>query len=130
MTSDDQAIRALIALWHRATAAGDVDTVLGLMTESVIFLVAGHPPMVGRSAFENNLPKLLTEYRIESTGDVQEVEVSGDLAYSWVKLTIKIVPLASGRSTVRTGNAMSILRRQPGGAWAVVRDANMLAAAE
>jgi hypothetical protein len=30
MTSDEQAIRDL-ALWHRATASGDVDTVLGLM---------------------------------------------------------------------------------------------------
>jgi len=31
MTSDEQTIRSLVALWHRATAAGDVDTVLGLM---------------------------------------------------------------------------------------------------
>jgi len=31
MSSDEQAIRGLVALWHSATAAGDVDTVLGLM---------------------------------------------------------------------------------------------------
>ena len=37
MTSDEQAIRRLVALWHSATAAGDVDTVLGLMADDVVF---------------------------------------------------------------------------------------------
>ena len=33
MTQDERAIRELIATWHRATAAGDVDMVLRLMAE-------------------------------------------------------------------------------------------------
>ena len=41
MSPDEQAIRKVVALWHSATAAGDVDTVLGLMAEDVIVLVAG-----------------------------------------------------------------------------------------
>jgi uncharacterized protein (TIGR02246 family) len=45
MDTNEQAIRELVARWHRATAAGDVDTVLGLMSEDVVFLVAGRPPM-------------------------------------------------------------------------------------
>jgi ketosteroid isomerase-like protein len=47
MTSDEQAIRSLVALWHSATAAGDVGTVLGLMAEDVVFLVAAQSPMKG-----------------------------------------------------------------------------------
>ena len=43
MNADERAIRYLVALWHSATAAGDVDTVLGLMDEDVVFLVAGQP---------------------------------------------------------------------------------------
>jgi uncharacterized protein (TIGR02246 family) len=80
MNTDEQAISDLIALWHRATAAGDVDTVLSLMAEDAVFLV-GQPPMRGRDAFERGLRGLLTQHRIESTGDVQELEVSGSLAY-------------------------------------------------
>jgi hypothetical protein len=34
MSPDEQAIRSLVALWHIATAAGDVDTVLGLFSVS------------------------------------------------------------------------------------------------
>jgi uncharacterized protein (TIGR02246 family) len=126
MTSDEQAIRDLVALWHSATAADDVDTVLGLMDESVVFLGAGRPPMRGRRSFEAGLRQLLSTHRIESTGVVQEVEVSTGLAYCWTDLTVRIVARDGGEVVTRTGSALSILRKQAGGAWVVVRDANML----
>ena len=129
MSSAEQAIRDLVALWHRATNADDVDTVLGLMAEDVVFLVAGQPPMRGRSSFERGLRQLLTQQRIESTGEVQEVEVSGNLAYCWTVLTVRIVPRAGGDSAVRKGSALSILHKQQNGSWVVVRDANLLTAA-
>ena len=129
MTNDEQAIRNIVATWQRATAAGDVETVLTLMAEDVVFLVAGHPPMRGRSSFEQGLRGLLSRHRIESTSEVQEIQVSGDLAYCWNVLTVRVTPIAGGNTTVRTGNALSILRRQPNGPWVVVRDANMLSAA-
>ena len=53
MNSDEQAISSLVASWHRATAAGDVDAVLALMADDAIFLVAGQPPLRGRSTFEH-----------------------------------------------------------------------------
>lgn len=130
MDRDQQAIREVLALWHRATAAGDVNTVLKLMAEDVVFLVPGHPPMRGRGAFEQGLRALLAQHQIESTGEIQEVEVSGDLAYAWSMLTVRIVPLAGGNATIRTGNALSILRKQGDGSWVVVRDANLLSAAQ
>jgi uncharacterized protein (TIGR02246 family) len=126
---DEQAIRDLVATWHRATAAGDVETVLTLMAEDVVFLVAGHPPMRGRNSFEQGLRSLLSQHRIQSTSEVQEVEISGDLAYVWNVLTVRVTPIAGGKTTVRAGNALTILRRQTNGSWVVVRDANMLSVA-
>ena len=35
----------------RASAAGDVERVLGLMAEDVVFLLPGQPPMRGRETF-------------------------------------------------------------------------------
>jgi uncharacterized protein (TIGR02246 family) len=126
MNSDEQTIRDLVARWHSATAAGDVDTVLGLMAEDVVFLVAGHAPMRGWSSFESGLRGLLATHRIESTGVVQEIAVSGDLAYCWNQLTVSIAPKSGGNAVIRTGSALSILRKQASGSWVVVRDANML----
>jgi len=126
--SDKRAIRDLIALWHGATAKGDVDTVLGLMDEHAIFLVPGQPPMRGRAGFERGLRGLLKTHRIESSSDIQEVEVSGPLAYCWSQLTVKVITLADGSTNTRQGNALSILRKQADGRWRLVRDANLLAA--
>jgi uncharacterized protein (TIGR02246 family) len=85
---DEQAIRNLVAQWHSATAAGDVEAVLRLMNEDVVFLVAGHPPMKGRSTFEQGLRGLLATHHIVSTSEVQEIEVAGNLAYCWSVLNV------------------------------------------
>ena len=130
MSANEDAIRNLVAAWHRATAAGDVDTVLTLMADDVIFLVSGQPPMRGRSTFERGLRQLLSDNRIESSSEIQEIVVSGDLAYCWGALTVRVIPLAGGTETLRSGNALSILRKQADGSWLVVRDANLLSAAE
>lgn len=129
MSLDEQAIRNLVALWHSATAAGDVDTVLSLMAKDVIFLVAGQPAMRGRSSFERGLRGLLDQHCIESTGEIQEVEVSSGLAYCWSILTVRVTPIAGGDTIVRKGSALSILRKQPNDSWIIVRDANMLSLA-
>jgi len=127
MNADEQAIRQMIALWHSATARGDVDTVLGLMDENAVFLVTGQPPMRGREGFSQGLRGLLKTHRIESSSDVQEVEVSGHLAYVWNRLEVKVIALADGKAVTRSGNALSILHKQSDGQWRLVRDANMLA---
>ena len=126
MGTDEQAIRNLIEQWHRATVAGDVDTVLRLMAEGVVFLMAGKPPMKGRSTFEQGLRGLLTSHRVDSRGEVQEVEVSDDLAYRWTLLTVGMTPLSGGDAKVRSGSALSIFRKQTNGSWVLVRDANLL----
>ncbi|UZR27766.1 YybH family protein [Methylococcus mesophilus] len=127
MNADELAIRNLVARWHSASEAGDVEAVLRLMDEDVVFLVAGHPPMKGRSAFEQGLRGLLALNRIETTSEIQEIEVSGHLAYCWSVLNVRVIPKVGGRPVVRSGSAVSILRKQTDGSWLVVRDVNLLA---
>ena len=50
MTADEQEIRELVATWMSATKAGDLPTVLSLMTDDVVFLVAGQQPF-GKQQF-------------------------------------------------------------------------------
>lgn len=128
MTSDEQSIRNLVATWHRATADGDVPRILKLMSEDVVFLVAGQPPMRGRRGFEAGLRSLLQQHRIVSSGDIQEIGISGDLAYCWSQLSVTVTPLPGGAPKRQTGNALTILRKGGDGVWVIVRDANMLTA--
>jgi uncharacterized protein (TIGR02246 family) len=126
---DEAAIRTLIATWHKATAAGDLTTILSLMDEDVVFLTAGRPPMRGRDTFAASFRNVLQGARIESSATVREVQVSGELAYSWADLTVDVIP-QSGAPMRRTGPVLTILRRSAAGGWAVHRDANLLGAAE
>ena len=124
MHGDEQAIRQLIATWLDASMAGDTETVLGLMTEDVVFLQPGQTPMRGRTGFataQSGLGKM----RIKASSDIQEIRVFGGWAYCWNKMSVTISPEDGGDSVVRAGNVLSILRKQAG-AWQIFRDANML----
>ena len=127
MTKDETEIRDLIELWYRASAEGDVDTVLGLMSDDVVFLVAGSEPMAGRRAFEKELRDVLSSHRFESSGDVQEVRVSGDMAYAWSYVNVQLTPIAGGVTSRRSGSVLSIFNRRQDGSWQLTRDANLLA---
>ena len=72
MDQDEQAIRDLIGTWLRATRAGEVDTVLDLMTPDVVFLVAGQPAMQGRAAFAAALRGMLATHSIDSSSEIEK----------------------------------------------------------
>ncbi len=45
MPSDEDEIRALVARWMEASKAGDVQAVLDMVTEDVVFLLPDRDPM-------------------------------------------------------------------------------------
>jgi len=124
MSPDERAIRDVIGTWLRASAAGDNETVLGLMADDVVFLVAGRPPF-GKAEFAATSDALRT-HRIEAASDVREVVVSGDMAYARSQLTVTMTPVAGGAPLRRSGPVLSVFRRTPDGRWLPSRDANLL----
>jgi uncharacterized protein (TIGR02246 family) len=127
MTSDEQAIRHVISTWLSASAAGDTDAVLKLMSEDVAFLLPGRPPMRGRDAFAASQAGL-KDVRIEATSDIRELHVSGHFAYCWSNLTVVVTPRAGGSPMKRAGDVLSVFRKHPDGSWTLHRDANLIAA--
>jgi uncharacterized protein (TIGR02246 family) len=69
--------------WMSATEAGDLSQVLDLMTEDVVFLLPGQPPMRGRDAFAAAFRSALEHVRMEGTADIQEIRIAGVQAYCW-----------------------------------------------
>jgi uncharacterized protein (TIGR02246 family) len=128
MDKDEQAIRDLIGTWLRATREGDVETVLELMTPDVVFLVAGQPAMHGRDAFEKSLRSRLASQGIDSSSEIEEICVAGDMAYCRTRLSVTVTSKHGGTPVQRTGHTLSILRKGDGGKWQVARDANLLVA--
>ena len=127
MQSDEEEIRGLVATWITATKAGDIETVLSLMAEDVVFLMPGRPPMIGKSAFvaAAGLQSDRERPQFDGTSDIQEIKVAGEWAFMWAKLSIVMTPPDGTPSIARAGHTLSILKRQ-NGKWVLARDANML----
>jgi uncharacterized protein (TIGR02246 family) len=129
MTTDEQAIRDLVATWMKASQAGDTETVLTLMSEDVVFLLPGQPPMRGRAGFAAASAKIKdTPFKLETDSEIVEIKVLGDWAYIWTKLGVTMTP-ANAAPIKRRGNTLSILKKE-NGKWVFFRDANMLTVVE
>ena len=126
MKTDEQQIRELVSTWHTATRAGDVDAVLKMMTDDVVFLVAGRPPM-GKAEFASlsRPPQGKPAPKIESASDIQEIQVSGDWAFIWTKLSVVMTPPDGAKPSKRAGHTLTVFQRV-NGRWLLARDANLL----
>jgi uncharacterized protein (TIGR02246 family) len=123
MSDDERAIRELVATWMAASQAGDLKTVLGLMTDDVVFMVPGREPF-GKEVFAA-AAQTMKGASMQGTSDIRELEVLGDWAYLRNHLNVTMTP-QGGKPVRRAGHTLTILRKQPDGRWLLARDANLL----
>ena len=74
------------------------------------------------------LEAAFAQVRIDATSEVQEVQVAGELAYSWNRLEVRVTPLQGGEPGRRSGDTLTVLRKLSDGRWVISRDANLLTA--
>ncbi len=123
MSDDEQAIRQLVEIWFAATKTGDTKTILSLMTNDVLFTVAGQEPF-GKEAFETaaNQQKNMD---IDGTYELKEIKILDDWAYMRNFIKIKM-NMEGGEPVNRSGYTLSILHKESDGKWRIARDANLL----
>jgi uncharacterized protein (TIGR02246 family) len=126
MDKDELEIRELVSGWMRATRDGDVDAVLSLTTEDVVFLAPDRAPMQGRAAFGNALRAVLGTHTIDATSHIDELAVFGDIAYCRSRLDVTVTTPHNETPTLSRGHTLTIFRRCDDGKWRLARDANML----
>jgi len=126
--TDEEQIRRLMDDWRRLTAEGDVDGLLALTTEDVVFLTPGNPPF-GREEFAAGFREVSAKARIESTQDVEDIEATGDLAYASSHLSVKVIPKDGGDPWESSGHVLSVFHRSASGGWLLARDANLIVGA-
>src|SRR5262245_61445158 len=127
MDSDEQAIRQLVSTWMTASKAGDAETVLSLMSDDVVFLVPGRPPMRKADfAAATRAQAAGAAPQFDGTSEVQEIRILGDWAFMWTRLTVVATPPGGGKTLKRAGHTLSVLKKE-NGKWVLARDANLLA---
>jgi uncharacterized protein (TIGR02246 family) len=126
MSDDEFQIRTLVSTWHSASQSGDTEAVLALMTEDVVFLTPGNEPMTKQdfASLSRSAPGA-PRPRIESSQDIREIQISGDMAFLVSALRVTVFPGNGDARVERNGHTLTIFKKA-GGKWLLARDANLL----
>jgi uncharacterized protein (TIGR02246 family) len=123
MGEDERAIRELVDKWMDASRAGDLATILDLMTDDVLFMTPAGEPF-GKQEFAA-MSEAMKDADIDGRASVQEIEVAGE--WAWLRNRIDLTVTAAESSPAhRSGDTLTILRKGDDRRWRLYRDANLV----
>jgi uncharacterized protein (TIGR02246 family) len=122
-SNEERAIREMVDKWLVASKKGDLDTMLGLLADDVIFMVPNKEPFGKKEFAASN--KEMKDVHMDIVSDIREIKVLGDWAWMRHHLDVTFTP-AKGEATLHSGYLLTILRKNSDGAWVIARDANLL----
>lgn len=107
----------------RVINSNNLDSLMSMMTDDVIFLAADAKPIVGKAAVRAWAEDYEKAFHTHWDKPVQEFTVSGDNAIERYSYTSTDTPIAGGKPVVDTGWGLVIYHRDTDGVWRVSRDA-------
>ena len=129
MWPDERAIREVHSTWIDAVNAGDLDRLLSLMADDVVFLTPGRAP-IGRDGFPPGFSAAHQQAQIRCVSQLEEVVVVGEVAYTRSRDSLSVIPRAGGEAMQMAGYRITVYRKQSDGRWLLARDAHTLSAVE
>jgi ketosteroid isomerase-like protein len=93
---DNKLIRELTQTWVDVTNNEDIDGLLNILTSDIIIFSPNAEPIKSKSSVKEIYNPYYKAYDLEITADINEIQVSGALAYIWA--------LVEGTRTQRDNN--------------------------
>jgi uncharacterized protein (TIGR02246 family) len=120
--ADLEAITAVFAEFDAASAAGDANRILALYTDDVVSMPPNALPRVGVAVMRAQMQGFIDQFTSDLTSRVEEVEVSGDLAFAHVSWEQTMTPKDEGDATHEQGKWIVVFKRQADGSWKCWRE--------
>jgi ketosteroid isomerase-like protein len=121
--SRDSAAHKAHENYVRVINSNNLDSLMSMMTDDVIFLAANAKPVVGKAAVRAWAADYEKAFHTHWDKPVQEFTVSGDNAVERYNYTSTDTPVGGGKDVVDTGWGLVIYHRDADGVWRVSRDA-------
>jgi uncharacterized protein (TIGR02246 family) len=116
--ADVQAIKKSMGDFEKAVNAGDAGAVAALMTDKTVWADANVPVEVGTEAIRSQWQAFFGQFKLEFSGPVEDVRITGDLAVARGTWTMKATPKAQGESGFSdSGSWIVVFARQNDGSW-------------
>ena len=81
--NDKQLISELTQSWVDVTNNEDIEGLLGILTTDVIIFSPNAEPLKSKSSIKETYGPYYQAYDLEITADINEIHISGNLAYVW-----------------------------------------------
>lgn len=125
MTTDELQIRALHTDWIDSVNAGDLARLLDLVAADVVFIAPGQAPF-GLEHFSSHFATAHKELNIQCTSELEEIVVSGEVAYTRSRDALLVTPRPAGATARFAGYRLTVYRRECDHRWLLSRDAHTL----
>jgi ketosteroid isomerase-like protein len=126
-TADSAAAVATARQAHEAYTAAinsnNLDSLLAMCTEDVVFLSPNEPVVAGKAAVRAWSAAYLKAYTIHWDKTVSELIVAGDWAFERYAYKEHDIPSGGGAPVTDTGKGLIIYHHDADGKWRVARDA-------
>ena len=109
--------------YTEAINANDLDALMAMMTEDVVFMAAHAPPMIGKAAVRPWIKGYFDAVHTHWVKETQEFVVAGEWAFERYAYTSTDTPHGGGEPFVDTGWGLVIYHLDADGTWRVARDA-------
>jgi ketosteroid isomerase-like protein len=105
-----------------AINSNNVDSMLAMVTDDVVFMAPDAPPFIGRDALRPWLEGYVAAFDTRWDKPVQEFVVNGDWAWERYAYSHVDTPKAGGDPVKGSGWGLIIYQRGADGVWRVARD--------
>jgi ketosteroid isomerase-like protein len=120
--ASDSAARQAHDAYVTAINSNNVDSILAVMTDDVVFMAPNAPPFMGKDALRPWLEGYVAAFDTRWEKPVQEFVVNGDWAWERYSYSHVDTPKGGGDAITGSGWGLIIYQRGADGVWRVARD--------
>jgi uncharacterized protein (TIGR02246 family) len=114
---DVQVLKEMIERYD--TSVNDVEAWLEFYTDDVVQMPPQSSITFGKEAIRKNAEEFFSNNTGELSSTVEDIQISGDMAYLRVSYISSAAPKQGGDTTTETGKWVLICKRQPDSAWKI-----------
>lgn len=119
--ADVEAIERITKDFVAAYNAGDVKRVTDVYSPDVIYMYQGMANHEGREVLEQIFQGFFSQFTAQVVVHVDEIKVSGDMAFDRATFTVTATPKAGGTGMLTKGRLLEVWRKEQGGKWKAFR---------
>jgi ketosteroid isomerase-like protein len=131
--ADVEAVEAVVVELDKITTEGDLEALLGYLTEDVVSLPPGEPAIVGKEALRSHHRPLFEAFEIDIVRQPVETTPLGEVVIQWGNGIGSFRPKAGGDAIPLDQKYLYVLKKQSDGSfkiWRAIFNDNAPAAVE